>query len=199
MQNHSTQRSATKKSLDRRIHKISADAPNDYCVVIPHISGRSGLGDALTSIILEYSSSPMFGPPKIDTQQGYMVDKRPQTIIANFSNYHNTIAPLEDKSLASEGFECYEGVNIRRHINSQRLARKKVFWNTCQIIQNDLFISLLTPRQLTSEINNSLFVYLPDEIVRIIIVQLMQIGLFNTIGMDHIGLSQDICLPISNI
>jgi hypothetical protein len=193
------------KSLDRRIHKTNRQS-DDYCIVIPHNPGQTGLGSALTSIILEYSSSPMFGSPKIDTPHGSVADDRPQMIIANFSNYNNSIPPLEDKSSSDhdgngcdgcDGYECYERLCVRRHINSQLIARKTVFWNTCQLIQNDLFISLLTPRQLTSDINNSLFAYLPEEIVRIIIIHLTQIGLFNTSGIDYAA--RDICLPISNI
>lgn len=202
MQNYSLRRSVTKR-LDRRIHKTNSQS-DDYCIVIPHNSGQIGLGDALTSIILEYSSSPMFGAPKIDTPQGPAVDNRPQMIIANFSNYNNSITPLDDKSSSSDGYdgcdgyECYKGRCARRYIKSQLIARKTVFWNTCRLIQNDLFISLLTPRQLTSDINNSLFACLPEDIIRIIILELMQIGLFNTTGIDYIGRSQDICLPISN-
>jgi hypothetical protein len=194
------------KSLDRRIHKTNSQS-DDYCIVIPHNPGQTGLGlglgSALTSIILEYSSTHMFGSPKIDTPQGYMADDRPQMIIANFSNYNNSITPLDDKSSSSDGYdgcdgyECYKGRCVRRYINSQLIARKTVFWNTCLLIQNDLFISLLTPRQLSSDINNSLFAYLPEEIIRIIIIHLTQIGLFNTSGIDYT--EGDVCLPISNI
>ena len=195
---------AKTKSLDRRIHKTNSQS-DDYCIVIPHNPGQTGLGSALTSIILEYSSTHMFGSPKIDTPQGCMADDRPQMIIANFSNYNNSI-PLDDKSSSSDGYDGYDGCDgyerykgrcVRRYINSQLIARKTVFWNTCLLIQNDLFISLLTPRQLSSDINNSLFAYIPEEIVRIIILELMQIGLFNTNGIDYAG--RDICLPISNI
>ena len=174
-----------------------------YCIVIHHIDGLTGLGDGLGRIILEYSTASMFGKPVMDTHNGYIPDQRAQTIIAAFSNHNNILPYIEDidrETGAISTTECHEGTVFRRNINLQRLGRKHVFWATCKIIQDDLFTSLFARREMISstDINQSLFAYLPSEIVTIIIKQLVQIGLFNTLGIDvQRTQHHDFCCPIS--
>ena len=190
-------RGITKKGMTQRRHKTSTYYVNgskkttNYTVVIPHIQGQIGLGDGLNTIMLEYSDANMFGKPILDSQDGPKPDSRPQAIIANMSNHNNILPYVQNPDDCTE---CYEGTIFRKNINLQRLARKHVFWHSCKIIQDDLFLSLLVRRDMADgSQNTTLFGYLPTEIIEIIIQQIYYIGLFNTHGIEYVSNFDDFC------
>lgn len=186
-----------KKKLQCRYHKniLNNSKSINYSILLHYRENQIGLGDGLTNIILNYSTEKMFGKPIVFDKNGYIGDKRPQMIICDNHNYNNIIPYIEnDENISSE---CYEGQIFRKNINLQRLSRKIVFWNTCKIIQEDLFVSLLARSSMKSNnvlyVNNSLFCYLPYEIIEIIIKNILSLGLFNTFGIDYTNKPLDKC------
>lgn len=189
-----TMKGITKKQLDKRFHKLSPDKKH-YTISIPCIQNQHGIGDALTHIILSYSSTYSFGTPNEYTNDKFVGDNRPQTVITDFTNHNNVLLHHED---IDSNCECYEGTVFRRNINLQRLSRKKVFWQTCKIIQDDLFTSMFArPYMLENSIQNvynpSYFAILPDELIEMIIKYIYSIGLFNTKGIEYPEKSRDYC------
>ena len=182
-------------SLGKRIHKTSPDNKK-YSIFIPYVLHQCGLGDALSNIIISYSDQKMFGKPKQHTDTGYIKDQRPQIIITDHSNHNNIMIYVEDRELL---YECCEGAMFRRNLNLQRLSRKHVFWQSCKIIQEDLFLSLFARNMMLSStgnndvINNSLFAMLPDELIELIINAIKEIGLFNTSYIEMTQRSKDYC------
>ena len=167
-------RGITKKMTQRR-HKTSTYYVNgskkttNYTVVIPHIQGQIGLGDGLNTIMLEYSDANMFGKLFLTVRMSPKPDSRPQAIIANMSNHNNILPYVQNPGDCTE---CYEGTVFRKNINLQRLARKHVFWHSCKIIQDDLFLSLLVRRDMADGSQNTTLLDIPTEIIEIIITDI---------------------------
>ena len=184
--------------LNKRIHKTSTyfkngtEKKSHYTISIPYTPAQNGLGDGLTNIMIEYSTGIMFGIPETSTPNGHVPDSRPQTIIANHCNHHNTLPFVKEPNTSCE---CYEGTIFRRNINLQRLARKQAFLQSCKLIQDDLFISLLVSGKQThtdhDEIN--LMGCLPIELIELIVKQIQFIGLFNTYGIEYTTRGEDFC------
>jgi len=177
------------RTTSRQIHKsyIQIDGGEpcqyQYKVVIPHTPQLIGLGDGLSNIMMNYSDYAMFGQPTDTDTVQYSQDLRPQIVLANFSNHNNILPVINDYETRDE---CSEGRLLRRNINLQRLHRHQVFIHFNQQIRDELIISIFSYRYMACQpdlINQNLFMYLPQELVDMIVKLLTSKYLFNSSGI----------------
>ena len=164
------------KKYNRIIHyfNLTENTKNKYSIRIYYNENMKGFGDGLNNIILNYSSNMFPKPSKFNNIGSIKQDLRPQKIIADLSNYNN-ILPIIVDNINGNMDECTEGMLLRRNINYQRYYSKYIFNYFSNIIEDELYISLLSEINKTT---NSIINILPEDIMIMIIKNLKSLNLF---------------------